>query len=86
MYLHVSYANLQYYSIWFVHCYLGNLLSESDIRILAVILTEHLHNLKERGLNLNQGERISKEEVVIQLKNIGQHELAEILRKDRGKT
>lgn len=62
---------------------LGNLLSESDIRILAVILAEHL---KGSGLNLNQGEHIPKEKVVMHLKNISQHKLAEILREDGGKT
>ena len=66
--------------------FLGNLLSESDIRILAVILTEHLDNLKESGLKFNEGERISKEQVVMHLKKIVQDELAEILRKDGGKT
>ena len=84
--MYVSYASL--YSIIRFGLYiviLGNLLPESDVRILAVILIEHLHSLKEYGLNLKQGERITKEEVVMHLRKIDQHELAEILRKDSGK-
>ena len=64
----------------------GNLLSESDIQVLALVLSEYLTNLEKSGLSLKQGERITKEEVVVQLRKINQHELAEILSKDRGKT
>jgi hypothetical protein len=71
--------------LFFFFCFQGNILTESDIRILAVILAEHLRNLKEQGLNLNEGERITKKEVVIHLQNIDQQELAEILSQDSGK-
>jgi hypothetical protein len=62
----------------------GNLLTENDIRIAALVLAGHLPELEESGLNLNQGERITKEEVVIHLRNIDQHELAKILSREKG--
>jgi hypothetical protein len=49
-------------------------------------LAEHLCNLKENGLNLIQGERITKEQVMKHLQNIDLRELAEILSEDKGKT
>jgi hypothetical protein len=49
-------------------------------------LAEHLRNLKEHRVNLNQGKRITKEQVVIHLQKIDQQELAKILREDNGKT
>ena len=59
-------------------------LTESDCRILAIALAEHL---EESGLNLYQQDCLhTKEEVVTCLKKIGQHEFAEILCENRGKT
>ena len=66
--------------------FLGNVLTERDIRILAVVLAKHLPNLQKSGLNLKQGVRITKEEVVIHLRKIDQRELAEILSEDKGNT
>ena len=64
----------------------GNILTESDIRILNLILSEHLTNLEKSGLSLEQSKRITKEEVVMHLRKIDQHKLAELLSEDNGKT
>ena len=66
--------------------FLGNILTERDIRILAVVLAKHLPYLQNSGLNLKQGVRITKEEVVIHLRKIDRRELAEILSEDKGNT
>ena len=63
----------------------GNVLSENDVQILNIVLAEHLSKLKESGLNLNQDNCITKEEVVIHLKKIDQHESANILNESKGK-
>ena len=65
----------------------GNVLIESDIRVLALVLSEYLPNLERSGLNLKQDNiRITKEELVMHLRNIDQHELADIFSEDDGKT
>ena len=67
-------------------------LTESDIRILNIVLAKHLltTELKGRlsGLNLNQDDRppITKEEVVMFLQEIHQHQFANILSGNRGRT
>ena len=65
----------------------GNVLTESDIRVLALVLSEYLPNLEGSGLNLKQDNiHITKEELVMHLRNIDQHQLAEIFSEDNGKT
>ena len=63
----------------------GNVLTESDIKVLNVVLAGHLPKLMESGLNLNQDNRITKEEVVMHLQKIDQHEFAKILSESNGK-
>ena len=63
----------------------GNILTESDIRILNIVLAEHLSKLKENDFNLNQDEHITKEEVVLHLEKIDQYEFAKILSENKGK-
>ena len=63
-----------------------NVLTESDLRILNIVLVEHLPKLKERGLNLDHIISITKEEVVKCLQQIDQHSLADILSKNQGKS
>ena len=62
----------------------GNSLTESDLRILNIVLAEHLPKLKESGLSLDYP-HTTKEEVVTHLQKIDQHEFAEILSETRGK-
>ena len=61
-------------SSWIYSFFQGNILTESDIRVLDLVLTMHLTNLEKSGLSLKQGKRITKEEVVMHLKDIDQHE------------
>ena len=50
-------------------------------------MAKHLPKLKESGLNLDDPHiMITKEEVVTHLRNIDQHEFAEMLSETRGKT
>ena len=69
-----------------------NPLTESDVQILKIALTEHIVTLKEKGLNLSQDDSpappapITKKMVVKFLYQIGQHELANILNEDNGKS
>ena len=65
--------------------YQGNILSESNTRVLALVLSEYLPNLEESGLDLKQDIRITKEELVMHLRNIDQHQLAKIFSEDNGK-
>ena len=65
--------------------YQGNVLTESDTRVLALVLSEYLPNLEESGLNLEQDIRITKEELVMHLRKIDKNELVEIFSKDNGK-
>ena len=69
-----------------LHCTLfkGNILTESEIQILNIVLAKQVPKLKEIGLNLNQDNRITKEEVVIHLQKVND-ELAKILSKNNGK-
>ena len=65
-------------------------LTESDIRILNIVLAEYLPKLKKHDLNLDQDHqdnhpRVTKEEVVTCLWKIGQNEFAKILEKNNGK-
>ena len=60
----------------------GNVLSESDIQILNIVLAEQLPKLKESGLSLTHDNRITKEEVVMHLQKIDQHDFAKILRNE----
>ena len=53
--------------------------------MLNIVLAEHLPKLMESGLNLNQDNRITKEEVVMHLQKINQHEFAKILSETNGK-
>ena len=53
--------------------------------MLNVVLAEHLPKLMESGLNLNQDNHITKEEVVMHLQKIDQHEFAKILSESNGK-
>ena len=64
----------------------GNVLTKSDIQILNIVLAEHLSKLEDSNLNLNQDDhpRITKEEVVIHLQKIEQHEFARILSESKG--
>ena len=64
----------------------GNVLTESDVRVLALVLSEYLPNLERSGLNLKPDIRITKEELVMHLRKIDQHELAKIFSEDDGKT
>ena len=69
-----------------------NPLTESDVQILKIALTEHIVTLKEKGLNLSQDDGsappapITKKMVVKVLHQIGQHELANILNEENGKS
>lgn len=58
-------------NVWFFLT-AGNLLSKSDIRILKIALAEHLLKLKDSGLDLNRNDDpyITKEEVVMYLREI----------------
>ena len=64
--------------------YTGNILTESEIKILKIVLAEHLSNLEKNGLYLNQNNHITKEEVVIHLQKVDD-ELAKILSGNNGK-
>ena len=67
-----------------MYIFKGNVLTESEIQILNIVLAEHLSNLEEIGLHLNQDNRITKEEVVIHLQKVD-NELAKILSENNGK-
>ena len=64
-----------------------NLLSESDLRILNIVLVEHLPKLKGIGLDLDHNITlfITKQEVIKCLQQVGQQSLADILSKYQGK-
>ena len=53
--------------------------------MLNIVLAEHLPKLMESGLNLNKDNCITKEEVVMHLHKIDQHEFAKILSESNGK-
>ena len=65
--------------------YQGNILSENYTRVLALVLSEYLPKLEESGLDLKQDIHITKEELVMHLRNIDQHQLAKIFSEDNGK-
>ena len=60
-------------------------LTEGDLRILNIILVEHLAKLIDRGINLNPDDRPTKEEVIKCLQEIEQNDFADILKEDQGK-
>ena len=63
-----------------------NALTESDVRILNIVLAEYLPMLKDSGLNLNQEDHphITKDELVMHLEKIND-EFAKILSESKGK-
>ena len=62
----------------------ANFLTESDVRILNIVLAEHLPKL-EVNLNPDDHPPLTKEEVVTGLQSIGQNEFAKILSGKGGK-
>ena len=68
-----------------IHTTFFIVLTENDIQILKIVLAEHLLKLEESGLDLNENNCITKEEVVIHLKKIDQHAFAVILGEEKGK-
>ena len=63
-------------------------LSENELRILGLVLGEHLGLLRANGLDLEGAspERLTKERVAMHLRNIGQDQLAQLLSEKRGET
>ena len=68
------------------------MLTIDDLRILSIVLAGYANQLSELGLNLDleleNSDRppITKEAVVSQLQNIGEDDLASILKGKRGKS
>ena len=63
-------------------------LSENELRILGLVLGEHLGLLRANGLDLEGASpgRLTKERVAMHLRNIGQVQLAQLLSEKRGET
>ena len=70
----------------FFHCIGDNLLTESDLQILKIVLVEHLPKM-EKILNLDQDDpsTITKKKVIKCLQQVDQHDFADILKENQGK-
>ena len=67
---------------------MSDILSANDLKILGLVLAQgHLNRLKQMGLDIENTRpgRITKEKVADALKQIGQDQLALVLRDKRGK-
>ena len=64
-------------------------LTEDELRILTIVLTEHLADIKENGLNLEAAisgqQEIKKTTVVESLRQIGQENISKILNNKQGR-
>ena len=67
---------------------MSDILSANDLKVLGLVLAQvHLSRLKQLGLDIEDTHsgRITKEKVADALKQIGQDQLALVLRDKRGK-
>ena len=64
-------------------------LTEDELRILTIVLAEHLADIKENGLNLEAAisgqQEIKKTTVVESLRRIGQENISKILNNKQGR-
>lgn len=66
---------------------MSKVLTVNELRILGLVLAEHLNALKAKGLDIERVNevKVTKEEIVSILREIDRDELADTLSKKRGK-
>ena len=61
------------------------MLTESDLKILKIVLVEYLPKMENLNLDQDDPATITKKKVIKCLQQVDQHDLADILKENQGK-